>query len=525
MSFWSRMTNAIKSFREDYVVSDFLDPEHFEDFAGRRLRYQILWAWYENTAFRDIHTWAREYRKQYNLYKYIRNIYSPAFRLAEFWKMMIWGGLLTPEALATGSIPVVTTNEGLRQPLSKLWLASGWSVNKDLIPLWGASLGDVAIRVVDDVVHQEVRLEPIHPSSIKDLTIDSRGYCKGYVLEEVREDSGKDFTYMETVERGEGESVIFSTYRDGKAYGWEGRPPTWTEEYGFVPFVPIQHNNVGLEFGWAEVHPLRSKIHEIEDLGSKLHDYIRKAVDPIWLFNFKKPRGAPTESAAPSEAGRDETTAIYVPSENAKAQALISDQVDIQQTSAEIMSLLKEVERDFPELQMDIWTAGEDTSGRALRQARQRVETKVIQRRSNYDSALVRAQQMSIAIGGYRGYDGYQGFDLESYKKGDLNHTIDPSRPVFKTDPRETSEIFKMTWEGVRAGTDAGIPPEVMLSNLGWSDKQIADMKAALAEAERLKEARDRIKHDLEIERIKVQNSTAGSTVTGSRGEPPATGS
>jgi len=495
---------AAKTFREQYVISDFIDADDFEDYGGRLVRYQILWAWYENTAFRDIHKWAQAYRRQYGLYKYIRNIYNPSYRLVEFWKMMIWGGLLTPEAADTGAIPITTKNEKLRPAISALWLASGWAQTKDIVTMWGSCLGDVGIRVVDDPVHKEVRLEPIHPSSIRDLTIDRRGYCKGYVVEEIRELDGKDVTYREVVTREPGSDVVtFKTYANNKLYAWNDVSAEWSEVYGFVPFIAIQHNNVGFDYGWAEVHPLRSKVNEVEDLASKLHDYIRKAVDPVWLFNFKKPRGDPA-SAGGVAAGRDETPAMYIPTPEAKAQALITDQLDIQKTSEEIGHLLKETERDYPELQMDIWTAGEDTSGRALRQARQRVEKKVVQRRATYDGALVRAHQMAVAIGGFRGYVGYQGFDLKSYEKGDLDHTITPSRPIFEIDPRELADERKLFWEAVRAATDAGTPLETVLLEMGWDDTKIAAMKVLIDAADKKKVEQDAAKAEQELKRLEA---------------------
>ncbi|GAG44503.1 unnamed protein product, partial [marine sediment metagenome] len=48
----------------------------------------------DQSAYRDIHTWATAYRKQYALYKYIRPIYNPSYRLGEFWKTHLFGGLL-----------------------------------------------------------------------------------------------------------------------------------------------------------------------------------------------------------------------------------------------------------------------------------------------------------------------------------------------------------------------------------------------------------------------------------------------
>ena len=102
-----------------------------------------------------------------------------------------------------------------------------------------------------------------------------------------------------------------------------------------------------------------------------------------------------------------------------------------------MQGILAEIERDFPELKQDTSNAGGDRSGFSIELDHQPIEDKVIQRRTNYDDGVARIQQMLVAIGGFRNYDGYEGFDLDSYGRGDLNHTIDPDRPVFKETPSQ----------------------------------------------------------------------------------------
>ena len=476
---------AISAFREAYIQSDWADPESYTDYESRKLRYQILWAWYESTAFRNIHKWAQAYRNEYQLYSYIRNIYNPAFRLVEFWKTMIWGGLLDPEAKEAGSVPIKTDNDDLRKPIAELWKASNWDINKDIAVLWACSMGDVAIRIVDDPDHEEVRLENVHPASIKHLVVDGRGYVKEYQIEETRikpDTNNKTATYLEVATREPDSDIInFETFADGKPFDWNGVSAKWTEEYGFMPLVAIQHNNVGFDYGWAEMHPLRSKMNDVDDVASKLHDYIRKVIDPVWLFNFSKPktsaRTTMQRDAATTdrkEPGKEEVPALYVGDPNAKGQALVT-QVGIAETSQEIQNILSEMERDMPELQMDIWTVGQDVSGKALGKARQRVERKVIQRRPNYDKALVRAHQMAIAIGGEKGYKGYDGYNLMSYDAGLLNHSIPSDRTIFESDPYVEANEKRIMWETVSKAVASGIPIETILRDFGWTDKQLAE--------------------------------------------------
>ena len=93
---WRRFVAAYKAFREPYLISRFDDDAEFCDFDARRLRYAIYWAFYENTAYRKVHGWATRYKVDHGLYRYIRNIYNPAYRLGEFWKAHLWGGTLDP---------------------------------------------------------------------------------------------------------------------------------------------------------------------------------------------------------------------------------------------------------------------------------------------------------------------------------------------------------------------------------------------------------------------------------------------
>jgi len=484
MSFWSRLMAGITAFREGSVVSGFLTGEDFQEYPERMLRYDILWAMYESTNFRRIHKWVNSYKQQYGLYKSVRNIYSPAYRLTEFWKTMIWGGLLSMEAKEEGAIPIRTTDDNLRKAIARLWKDSGWVKNKDVLTMWGAALGDVGIKIIDDVERKEMRLEVIHPSKIAGIVTDTRGFVREYTIIEDREYEGKTVTFKETATRTEGsDDIIFNTYLNDKLFAWnDEEESTWIEPYGFTPFILVNHVSIGDIFGWAEIHPERSKANEVDDLAAKLHDYIRKVVDPIWLFNFRKPSNTKdsvkTESADPTNARpepqREEIPSLYVNNDKAKAQALVTEEIDIEMVSAAIQNVIAEMERDLPELQMDIWTVGGYTTGKALRTARQRVERKVIQRRPSYDLALVQAHQMAVAIGGMKQYEGYTDFSLDSFDAGKLDHDIPSDRDVFETDSSEISDQKVAFWTTINTiVTTQRIPVEIVLADFGWSEERI----------------------------------------------------
>jgi hypothetical protein len=120
--------------------------------------------------------------------------------------------------------------------------------------------------------------------------------------------------------------------------------------------------------------------------------------------------------------------------------------------------------------------ASGDISGRALRINRGPAEDKVLQRRPNYDDAIRRAQMMAVAIGGYRNYEGFSGYDLDSYASGKLDHTIG-ERPVFGKDRMDELEYDAEFWTVAGQAKAFGIPPLVFLKQKGWTDDQLKEIE------------------------------------------------
>jgi len=483
------------------------EPEDFEDYDNRRVRYALLWAFFENTAYSRVHTWAASYMKEFGLYRYTRGIYNPGYRLCTFWQQHLMGGQLDQEAgdgeKAPSALPILTDNDKIRPMIARLWEESKWLVNKDLYTLWGSVLGDVALQVVDDTYKGRVRIQPMSPYGFEELTLDPMGNVKGYTYLETKEHpnkKGTSATYKEECER-DGSQVVYRTYLDDKPYAWPGQEDEegvgrdeWAVDYTFVPLVMVQHNDVGLDWGWSEMHPGRAKFSESDDIASKLSDQIRKAVDPKWMFTgVSAPtteanatiRSRDTETYGRSSGaadnpmpGREELDALYAP-QGASVHALVH-QLDIAGVVTHLSGMLAELERDYPELQMDIWTAGGDASGRALRVARQRVEKKVRQRRVNYDGGLVRAQQMALSIAGWRGYEGYEGVNLDTYWQGGLDHSI-AKRPVFAEDPLDDIAFNGAFWNAAKEAVAAGCPLSFYLQEeAGWDEEKIARFEQAM---------------------------------------------
>jgi hypothetical protein len=476
--------NGVRAFQEAFLSADTLDPETFSSFDARKVRYEIYWAFYEGSAYRNLHKWATSYRVQFGLYRYIRNIYNPAYRIGDFWRSHLWGGQLDPEAgdgkSVPSALPIITKNDKLRPAISQIWRWSNWQIKKDVTCLWGSVMGDAGLRIIDDTAKGKVYLALTHPGTIKDVTLDIWGNIKGYTLEEQRTDPDKPnnmATYTESATR-DGDQVIYKTFRNNTLYSWDGVNSSWSVPYGFIPMVLIKHNDVGLDWGWSELHPIQGKFREADDLASKLSDQIRKMVDAPWFFSGvnrpsdeKKTTGQTRSITNNPEPGREEIPAVYGPA-GSDAKPMVAN-LDIAAAADYIDSILKEIERDYPELNSDIHNVQGDISGRALRINRQPAEVKVLQRRAPYDDALVRAQQMALTIAGYRKLEGFQGFDLGSFDAGALDHTIG-ERPIFAKDPLDDLEIDKVFWEVAVSAKNAGLPLVAYLEEQGWAPEKIA---------------------------------------------------
>lgn len=489
--FMTRLTAATKAFQKPDIITNPLDLDaDFNDWDSRRLRYDIFWAFYENSVYIELasRNWPKGYKTQFGLYKYIRNIYNPAYRLGEFWKAHLWAGALADIPLV---FPENIADENLLAAIIQIWKWSNWEVKKDIVPLYGSVMGDVGILIVDDTVHGKVFFDIIHPGNIAAVELDTAGNVRGYEIQEERSDpraiTDQAVTYTEIAIR-DGDEVVYTTLLDGKPWAWNGEVSTWTRPYGFVPMVLIQHNNVGLEWGWSEIQPGQSKFREVDDSASTLNDQIRKMVNSQWLFaGVTAPENSPTATETSltgtaalnrPQPGREEVPALYGP-EGASATALVAD-LDIGAAINNIAAMNTEIERDYPELRvMALDEAGGNISGRALRLARQPAETKVNQRRPGYYDALVRANQMAVAIAGFNRYEGFGGFDLNSFDQGLLDHSIG-QMAIFAIDPLDALEISKETATIIKLFTDAGASLEQAALRAGLTE----DEAAALAQVD-----------------------------------------
>jgi hypothetical protein len=555
---------GVSGFKEEYFTNDedARRGHRWGSWMARRSRYETYWAYYENTVYRKIHRWSELLKNEYQLYTYTRSIFSPAYRMGEFWPTHLMGGRLDceagdgeqrPSALpiilpvdedpadvgdgAADSKPVV---HPLRLAIAQLWRDSNWQVNKENYCRNGAVMGDTALIAIDDVAREKVYFKVLHPRTIQQLVRDPFGNVKGYVIQETRldprwsEDPWVDHyvTYTEVCTKT-GEAIHYQTYLDEEPWDWRDYPdetpdsrrvgPEWTENYGFVPLVFVPNRNVnGTGWGWSELHAATSKMRELDDLASKLDDQIRKLVDSPWFFSGVANSGDlsvsytdPTDDDP--EPGRTSIPSVYSSSPESKAMALVAP-LDISATADHIRSILTELERDHPELQADMATASGDASGRALRVAREKVEAMVASRRVPYDDGLVRMHQMCISIGGQKGYPGYEAFSEASYANGELDHSIG-ERPVFAVDALDRLEEEQSRATLIKTLTDSGLPLAATLRRAGLAEDEI---ELILSERDEEQASKQKLQVAAQQDALLFGDPTANDPNAG--GQPDQTG-
>ena len=499
--------SGVAAFRESLFNAD---PAGARPGAGRAewdrwearcLRYELYTALYQNNSYAEtVHAWARGNKEAYGLYKHTRHLLNPAFRSVEFWASHLMGG-----PLAT-ALPIVSENPEILPSLRRLWRDSNWATGKETWTRGGAMWADAPLKVVEDPIAGRMRLEPVYPGHLKYCQFDSYHNVKNYIIQRWEYDprvaipadanpladpraTMKRVLYTERCWR-DGQRVTYETLLDGDPYAWNGVDSSWDRPYGFVPLVVAHHHAIGLDWGMNAFHPGLSRFREVDDLASGLSDQIRKSIRaPMLLIGVKEAggiergrrTGRPDGAAAgPDQSDREQLDFLHA-GIGGDAKHLTFD-LNIRGVFQYIRELNADIDKNFPELLADTGNLAGAVTATAMKMLRQRASAKVRAVRPGYDAALARAHGMALAIGGSLGFPGYDGFDLGSYARGDLDHAIG-DRPVFDVDAKDAIDEDAAFWAAAESAGKAGFPLALYLRRNGWSEAEIAEYEAAKAGA------------------------------------------
>lgn len=473
MGFFSRLMTAISTGWQAYNQAGLIPSEQtglYNNKSVRLMRYDLFDLFYSNDAYKNITDvlYLGQRKTDANLYKRLRLMYNPVWRLVNGYVANIYGGYIDFEKFDTGSIrltPGDTNPDAFYRALRILLKQSNWRNNKDLYVRTGAKLGDTFIKIFDDTEKRNVSMELLHPGKVSDMEKDSAGNIISVMIEYDFVPMGnvpyvpnqrtatmlpKSVVYTEIIN-----TDTFSFYEDGELTDQYANP------YGFVPLIHRPHYDEGMLWGVNCFPTALSKIDELNDQASLLNDAIRKHVDAIWLF-----LNIDASAVQFSDDQKDTLKAISVPNaEDASAIPLIP-QINIRDTGENIVRLLEEIERDYPELGQHKLRDVSNPTAPALKAQFGDAVQRYTMAQSNYDGGFESAVQMACMIGGFQRYKGYEPYGLDSVTKGDLEFTM-KNRPIFEDEPSKSERItFLMSSKA---------PNRAVWKELNIDDQRIAE--------------------------------------------------
>jgi hypothetical protein len=418
-------------------------------------------------------------------------IYNPTRRLVDFYAGQVYPGVLSvdgkklPDGISLAVPFSEDTPQELKAAVAQFWQSSNWQARKAVQVRYGAALGNVLIEVVDDVEHGCVSADIIWPGFVVDLECDAAGNVKRYVLQYQAQDETGGYLYRKEVDKD-----AFRYFRDEEPYDY-GAGQVVPNPYGFVPAVWIKHLDVGGRFGSPAMAGCFGKIDELNGLVSQVHDHIARATNAPFVFwtdgrlhilDEQTKRGPTSEESEPSS---DQESIQYIKGpKDGRVESLVGS-LSIADAGSRIDELRRELEDDHPELTFyKELRAMSQVTGPAASRLVGDSNSRFAEAASNYDQANIRLFQMAVAIGGFRANSGawgklnrqqqkYLPFDLASFERGELDMEIMP-RPLLVPTRMEIGQENEQMWRGVRFAHDAGVPPEFVLREAGWSDDKIA---------------------------------------------------
>jgi hypothetical protein len=492
------------------------------DLSMRHYRYLRLWDLYDGTAFQNRSDWS-EYAKTMGLYRNVRQIWDHVHELVEFYATHVWSGSLAGDGLTLpegvpNAIPLAEdTKPNLAAVIGQQWKWWNFQQGMTMIPRYTAALGELLVEIIDDPIAGNVMLDMVWPGYVADIRLDRVGNVKYYRIEFMYwdRDEEKEHRYVREVD-----SKSFRTFRDDKPWNYETAPipvgtdpegaihglgtggtsrllPTsrsegyeWENPYGFAPATWFRHHRVLGVRGEPAVWSTQGQLDEVNGLLSHM---INKAhislaaplvvagnLNPNRLQNaFKSMVGAAKRVAtADLEDERADAETLNV-LEGPQGTTVTTIDLKLAEAGDVLDRITKSIERKCPEIifysELRSMT---QVTGPSASKLLGDVDRKVRQIASGYDQDLIKTHQMSTAIGGWRlqqGVDGwadpseaqqkFDGFNLESYAKGDLNFDIMP-RDIVPMSTRDRYELLQM-----KKTVLPFLPPEQLAKEGGYHDE------------------------------------------------------
>jgi hypothetical protein len=460
---------AISSYKAENFVPEI--EYEWETQPARMARYYHNRNYVYNTVYNDVTRYANTFKFQEKLYKHIRGLYNPAYRLVNIETAKVIGGTIDYENFEDGALQIKEADENLKEAIRTICQWSNMDLVKNLYVRQGASMGDSALKVVDDTEKGKVRIEVLDPRKVTDIAFDSIGNVKYIDIRYEKQDpvSGEWYEYRECID-----SESFQTFRNGSPFDYldmsYAGTTQWDNPYGFVPVRWVQHQNVGLNFGVTSYHASRHKIDMVNDALSLLLNNVRMQVDTkfaVSKVNVPRVGGVPTTMSITSDR-QDQAPFIEVGDGEIKP---IVFPVNVEGALALAGVQMKEIESDLPQLALQqMRNSTGDSSGIAIENLYSDATDIIGEEQGNYLFGLQRALQMAISMASYRGYEGFASYNLDSYENGSLDFDFRP-KALFQ-DKLSLKERVELALQAVKSEG-----ARLILPLLDFEEKQILELE------------------------------------------------
>jgi hypothetical protein len=491
--------------------------------------YDIWWAYYTNTIFEDPALWTGIYHRA-GMYRHMRPVLNPVKRIVDFYAGAVFPGALSedgsnlPEGVPLAIPLAEDTPPKLRKAIAQIWQWTNMQTMKSQIIRWSAALGECGIEIIDDDARGRVYFQLLWPGHVVELERDAMGNVKYYAIQyDTVDANGTGFIYRKEVDKDS-----YRTFKDGEKFAYDERGAEWENPYGFVPMVWLMHRDIGGAHGAPAFDGSFNKIARLMALASHIHDQVHKAIGaPIVLWTegeFKARTLQPLSGGAVNQKRKDDASLVLDPEsililrgpQGGNAQSLLGN-LQLGQALKVMESLQAEISSDQPVLRMyeQLRTMSQVT-GPAASRLMGDAATYVYEASALADQAMISLLRMAVSIAGWRlsrHQDGwttpttqqqkFQGYDLKSYEKGDLDFSI-TQRPIFPITQFERAQTAVQFYTAALNAKNAGLPMDVVMTKLGWSADDITRLNAHIAEEERKVAAQQQKELDQKVQLTKI---------------------
>lgn len=490
-------------------------------------RYSKLYSWWDGT-WRNDAVMAGQRRTQPALYRNTRQVWRQSRAIASLYAQFVYQGALSRDGQplpdgTRGAIPIdpqVADDERLVRAISELFAIWNWSQYMTFLPKMGAILGDYLTELVDDVDRGVVLPSFVWPGYVTDLELDLVGNVKRYAIEhqvtiQQSKAFGQDIKGESYRFRKEVDGQWFRLYKDDKphAYPELGFPEAEMENpYGFCPATWDRHEIVPGQHGLSAIEATLNQTLELNGILSHALDYQQKQfAAPVGVVgktarnrNLTMPGGIslganPTADEI-DDARRASAENLPLLELNEGGQFVTID-FDIGKTMESLQFMMDSILAENPEARygQEILKMSQVT-GPGMERILGPIVGPVIAARANYDAQTVKRLQMAIAIMGFRlqendyppeivgarpdRYRAFEGYDLTSYGKGDLDFAVAP-RPVFPETPEERANrlVIVDSLSSDWAKREAGVPEEEIAAQKREAEAARREMAASFSVA------------------------------------------